>query len=159
MSSGEGVHADRRSQSGVVDRLHVWAALESMAARLAALNATESQLSKLRGLLVGSRRQADADYLETNIAFHDEIIVIGGSLAIIEATRALSSEVRAVRRLILSRDDRAEIAFAGDLQIVGALERRDLEDAESLVLRQALDLAALAGEIGLPMRLYLGNSP
>jgi DNA-binding GntR family transcriptional regulator len=50
--------------------------------------------------------------------------------------------VRAIRRLTISRADRAARSIIDHMQIIEALERRDTELAERLVREHSLNLAA-----------------
>ena len=64
--------------------IHVWAALESMAARLATLNASDEALKSLRPLMeANAEHDASAGYLDeysdANVEFHQTIIGLGRS--------------------------------------------------------------------------------
>jgi FCD domain len=50
--------------------------------------------------------------------------------------------MRAIRRLTIHQDNRAERSIRDHMRIIEALERRDTEAAESLVRQHTLDLAA-----------------
>jgi DNA-binding GntR family transcriptional regulator len=126
--------------------IQVWAALESMAARFAALHAPAARVSNFR-VLVGSPDGPPADYPRVSVLLHDEIVELGGSQIIIDATRSLLSDVRSIRRLLIARDNHAVLARAGDLLIIDALERRDPDAAESLTRQHTLNLAALVSEV------------
>jgi DNA-binding GntR family transcriptional regulator len=130
----------------MVELIQVWAALESMAARLAALHAPAGRLSNLR-TLIGDSHRPPGEYSRVSVLLHDAIVELGGSRIIIDATHELLYDVRSIRRSIVARDDQAALARAGDLQIIDALERRDSEVAESLSRQHTLKLAAIVGDL------------
>jgi DNA-binding GntR family transcriptional regulator len=133
----------RKSRTEMVELIQVWAALESMSARLSTLHATDAQISGLRRLFDGYQvptEQGLADYSSVNLAFHDAIIDLSGSQTIAHMTRNLLSQVRLIRRVTLNRS-RAASLLDQDLQIMGALEGRRTELAEVLTRQQTLDLA------------------
>ena len=124
----------------------MWAALESMSARLATLHAPDSEIRKLRHLFDEFVTSPPADhiseYSDANIAFHQMIIKLGGSQLIADATKNLFIHVRAIRKATISQDDRAARSIVDHLRIIEALERRDTELAERLTREHTLDLAA-----------------
>jgi DNA-binding GntR family transcriptional regulator len=142
------MHDLRKSKTEMVELIQVWAALESMCARLSTLHATDAQLSALRRLFNDYQRPSEQgldDYSSVNVAFHDAIIALGGSQTIACMTRNVLSHVRLIRRATLNRS-RAASFLDQDLQIMGALEKRRTELAEVLTRQQTLDLAARVDE-------------
>jgi DNA-binding GntR family transcriptional regulator len=140
----------RKSKTEMVGLIQVWAALESMCARLSTLHATDAQIGALRRLFDGYQLPSEqdlADYSSVNLAFHDAIIDLGGSQTIACMTRNALSHVRLIRRATLERS-RAASFLDQDLQIMGALEKRRTELAEVLTRQQTLDLAARVDEYG-----------
>jgi DNA-binding GntR family transcriptional regulator len=134
-----------KSKREIVEMIQMWAALESMAARLASLHAADAQIAELRRLfesfqgLAGDRSR---EYSDLDVSFHSAIIAIGGSQTIIDATRSLLSHVRAIRRLTGARRSRAVRALREHAAIIEAMERRDPELAERLTRQHNLELAA-----------------
>jgi len=63
--------------------IQMWAALESMSARLATLHAPDAEIGKLRHLFDEFQNSPPAEHLDeysdANIAFHQMIIRLGGS--------------------------------------------------------------------------------
>jgi DNA-binding GntR family transcriptional regulator len=144
------LHDLRKSKTEMVELIQVWAALESMCARLSTLHATDAQISALRRLFDRyqlSSEQGLADYSSVNLAFHDAIIDLGGSQTIARMTRNVLSHVRLIRRATLDRSRVASL-LDQDLQIMRALEKRHTELAELLTRQQTLDLAARVDEYG-----------
>ena len=126
--------------------IQIWAALESMAARLATLNASDAEIAKLRHLFDEFQNSPPSEHLgeysDANIAFHTAVIALGGSQMIIDATKNLLLHVRAIRRATITQSDRAARSIIDHLKIIEALEKRDTELAERLTRQHTLDLAA-----------------
>jgi DNA-binding GntR family transcriptional regulator len=126
--------------------IQMWAALESMSARLATQRAPDAEIGKLRHLFDEFENSPPSEhigeYSDANIAFHQMIIRLGGSRLIAEATKNLFIHVRAIRKATISQDDRAARSIIDHLKIIEALERRDTELAERLTRQHTLDLAA-----------------
>lgn len=140
-----GILIARKSKRELIELIQVWAALESMAARLATLHATDAQIAELRRLFDEFRTLAAdhlREYCEADISFHNAVVAIGGSQTIIEATLGILPHLRAIRRLTLIHGDRALRSVADQRQIIEALECRDTELAERLSRQHNLDLAA-----------------
>jgi DNA-binding GntR family transcriptional regulator len=123
----------------------MWAALESMAARLATLNASDADIGALRHMFDEFLNSAPADhideYSDANIAFHQAIIRLSGSHLMGKTIENLFIHVRAIRRMTISQRDRAARSIIDHMQIIEALERRDTEQAERLVREHSLNLA------------------
>ncbi len=141
-----GIFIVRKTKRQIVEMVQVWAALESMAARLATLHAPDSEIAKLRHLFDEFENSPPSEHLseysDVNIAFHQGVIRLGGSQLIEDSTRNLFLHVRAIRRATISQNDRASRSIIDHLRIVEALERRDTELAERLSRQHTLDLAA-----------------
>ena len=141
-----GIYIVRKSKREIIEMIQMWAALESMAARLATLHAPDGEIAGLRHLFDQFRSSPPAEHLDeysdANIAFHTEVIRLGGSQMIIDTTRNLLLHVRAIRRATISQNDRAARSIIDHLQIIEALERRDTELAERLTRQHTLGLAA-----------------
>jgi DNA-binding GntR family transcriptional regulator len=141
-----GIFIVRKSKRQIIEMIQMWAALESMAARLATLHAPDSEIAKLRHLFDDFQNSPPAEHLDeysdANIAFHQAIIKLGGSQLIEDTTHNLFIHVRAIRRATISQNDRAARSIIDHLKIIEALERRDTELAERLTRQHTLDLAA-----------------
>jgi DNA-binding GntR family transcriptional regulator len=141
-----GIFIVRRSKREIIEMIQMWAALESMSARLATLQAPDVEIGKLRHLFDqfqdSSPSEHIGEYSEANIAFHQMIIRLGGSQLIAEATENLFIHVRAIRKVTISQNERAARSIIGHIKIIEALERRDTELAERLTRQHTLDLAA-----------------
>ena len=141
-----GIFIIRKSKREMIEMIQMWAALESMSARLATLHASDAQLERLRHLFDEFQNSPPAEHLDeysdANIAFHQAIIRLGGSRLIEDATHNLFLHVRAIRRATISQNNRAARSIIDHLKIIEALERRDTEVAERLTRQHTLDLAA-----------------
>ena len=140
-----GIFVVRKTKREIVEMITVWAALESMAARLATLHAADAEIAGLRRLMDAFTNGPPAhleEYSEANIAFHQAIIRLGGCALLSEMTENLFIHMRAIRRVTIHQDNRAARSIVDHMRIIEALERRDTEAAESLVRRHTLDLAA-----------------
>ena len=141
-----GIFIVRKSKKQIVEMIEMWAALESMAARLATLNASDEDIAGLRTMFDEFRNATPAEhideYSDANIAFHQAIIRLSGSHLMGETIENLFIHVRAIRRMTISQADRAARSIVDHMRIIEALERRDTELAERLVRQHSLDLAA-----------------
>jgi DNA-binding GntR family transcriptional regulator len=141
-----GIYIVRKSKREIIEMIQMWAALESMAARLATLHASDADIATLRHLFDVFQNSPPAEHLseysDANIAFHTAVIALGGSRTIVDATRNLLMHVRAIRRATIAQNDRAARSIIDHLKIIEALEERDTELAERLTRQHTLDLAA-----------------
>jgi DNA-binding GntR family transcriptional regulator len=140
-----GIYIIRKSKREMIEMIQMWAALESMAARLATLHATDAEIAKLRHLFDEFQSSPPSEHLneysDANIAFHTAVIALGGSQTIVDATRNLMLHVRAIRRATITQSDRAARSIVDHLKIIEALERRDTLLAEELTRQHTLELA------------------
>jgi len=141
-----GIFIVRKTKRQIVEMIEMWAALESMAARLATLNASDAEIATLRTMFDEFRNATPAEHIDeyshANIAFHQAIIGLSGSHLMGKTIENLFIHVRAMRRLTISQSDRAARSIVDHMRIIEALERRDTELAERLVRDHSLDLAA-----------------
>jgi DNA-binding GntR family transcriptional regulator len=140
-----GIYIVRKSKREIVEMVQMWAALESMAARLATQNATDEEIARLRHMFDDFREATPAEhiaeYSNANIAFHQAIVELSKSQIILDTIKNIFIHVRAIRRLTISQSDRASRSIVDHLRIVEALEKRDTELAERLVREHSLNLA------------------
>ena len=140
-----GIFIVRKSKREIIEMVQVWAALESMAARLATLTAPDVEIAKLRHLFDSFKNLPPSEHIsenyDANLAFHQAVIKLGGSQLIEDATRNLLIHVRAIRRATITQSERAARSIIEHLNIIEALERRDTELAERLTRQHTLDLA------------------
>lgn len=141
-----GVFIVRKTRKQIVEMIYVWAALESMAARLVTQRAADVEIAGLRRMfddfLNTSPSEHIDDYSDANILFHQALIRLSGSDLIAAMTDNLFLHVRAIRKATISHGDRAQRSLEDHLNIIEALARRDTEAAEDLSREHALGLAA-----------------
>jgi DNA-binding GntR family transcriptional regulator len=146
----KGIFIVRKTRNEIVEMIQMWAALESMSARLASLHASDADIARLRRLFDDFRDAAPTEHLDeyshANIAFHQEIVRLGGSKLIADAIKNIFIHVRAIRKMTIFQSDRAARSIVDHMRIIEALERRETELAEKLVRQHSLDLAAFVTE-------------
>ncbi len=122
-----------------------WAALESMAARLATQNADVEEINGLRRMFVtfeGGAVEAKLDeYSEVNIEFHQAIIRMSHNGVLVDLAENLFTHMRMIRGKTIAENDCADRSIRDHMHIIEALEARDTERAEELVRDHAFGLA------------------
>ena len=140
-----GIFVVRKTKREIVEMITVMAALESMAARLAAERATSDDIARLHGLMDdfqnGNNGARLDEYSDANIAFHQAIIKISGCVLLAEMTENLFIHMRAIRKITIHQDNRAARSIVDHMRIIEAIERHDAELAERLAREHTLGLA------------------
>jgi DNA-binding GntR family transcriptional regulator len=140
-----GAFVVRKSKDEILDIVDVWAALESMAARLATSRASDEEIAQLRANFStydGDDARAHIDeYSDTNIEFHQTIIRLGHSELITQMANQLFFHMRAIRASTIKDRDRVAQSVMDHSRIIEAIEERDAYHAEQLVRDHALELA------------------
>jgi DNA-binding GntR family transcriptional regulator len=146
-----GIFVVRKSKRQIVEMITVMAALESMAARLAAERASDADIAGLHRLMDefrdgNSPNEAAGgalldDYSDANIAFHQAIIRMSGCALLAEMTENLFIHMRAIRKITIHQDNRAARSITDHMRIIDALERHDADLAERLAREHTLGLA------------------
>jgi len=133
----KGVYVRRKSLGEILEMIVVWAALESMAARLVTEIATDEELAALRELAakysVNSARADIVEYSDANFLFHQRILEISRCTMIRELADGLFLHMYAVRRRAMEESDRAAHSVVDHMEIIEALESRDADQASRLV--------------------------
>lgn len=140
-----GLSVVRKSKREVVEMITVWAAIESMAARLAAPRVTRAELSELHALVDVFQEDPSEqlnEYSRANMEFHKAIIRMGGVELMTSLTENLFIHMRAVRAVTMTQDNRAKRSIADHSAIIAALEQHDADLAERLVREHTMGLAA-----------------
>ena len=135
----------RKSKREVVEMITVWAAIESMAARLAAPRITQTELAELHSLVDVFQEDPSeqiSEYSRANMEFHKAIIRMGGIDLMTSLTENLFIHMRAVRAVTMTQDNRAQRSIVDHRSIIAALERRDADLAARLVREHTMGLAA-----------------
>jgi DNA-binding GntR family transcriptional regulator len=140
-----GIFVVRKAKREIIEIVHAWAAVESMAARLITLNADSEEISSLRRIFAtfqnGHVGAHIDEYSEANLVFHQAIIEMAHSDVLKRLAENLFIHMRAIRHRTIGEDHRFERSIIDHMQIIEALEARDTELAERLVRDHALNLA------------------
>ena len=152
-----GIFVVRKTKAELIEMITVWAALESMAARLACQRATKKDVVALRRLFDEFAPEADAaeanahvhEYSQANLAFHQALIRLGGNALIVDMAQNLILHMRAIRAISVRQENRLETSMREHEAILEALERRDADEAERLVREHTLGLAAHVERYGV----------
>jgi len=141
-----GAFVARKTRKEILEMITVWAALESMAARLVTERASDEEIQSLRSMFAsydGSQINANIDeYSEANIRFHQALFNISHCDLLNAMTENLFIHMRSIRMRTIHEQDRATRSIQDHLHIIEALEARDAERAEKLVRQHTLNLAA-----------------
>ncbi len=142
----KGVFIVRKTKDEILEMITVWAALESMAARLVTLRASDREIATLRRLFSTFEGEGDIakidEYSERNIDFHSRIMQLGKCELLNKMANNLFIHMRSIRARTISEDCRAKRSIIDHIHIIEAIERRDTELAERLVREHTLNLAA-----------------
>lgn len=142
----KGVFIVRKSKQEILEMILVWAALESMAARLVTTVASGEDIASLRTMFAtfkGDEIRAQIDeYSATNIKFHQRIVELARTPLLSEITDGLFIHMQAIRARTISEGDRVNRSIVDHYDIIEALESRDAELAERLVREHSLNLYA-----------------
>ncbi len=140
----KGVFVIRKSMEEILEMIVAWAALESMAARLAATRASDRDIQRIRKHAMA--HSADAvradlgEYSDANIKFHEMILEASGCELLGKMAEGLFVHMHAVRRRALGENDRASRSVVDHMSIIEALEGRNPDLAEELVREHTLRL-------------------
>jgi DNA-binding GntR family transcriptional regulator len=140
-----GVYILRKTRKEIVEMIYMWAALESIAARLATQRASDDDIARLRLMFAhfdeGKPAEHIEEYSEANITFHQALVELSKSPIIVETIKNIFMHVRAIRRMTIAQSDRASRSIVDHMRIIEALEARDTERVERLVRQHSIDLA------------------
>ena len=136
----------RKTKAEILEMITVWAALESMAARLITEHATDREIASLRRMFAtfdNDRVRAKIDeYSESNIEFHQAILSMSKCALLNQMAGNLLAQMRWIRMRTISEDNRASRSIIDHMNIIEALEQRDADLAERLVREHTFGLAA-----------------
>lgn len=139
-----GIFVLRKTLDEILDMIVAWAALESMAARLATDTASDTQIEALRKHAMKHSAEASradlSEYSDANIRFHQMILEMSGNALLSRIAEDLFVHIYAVRRRALEEDDRAERSVVDHMHIIEAIESRDADLAERLVREHTMRL-------------------
>jgi DNA-binding GntR family transcriptional regulator len=140
----KGVFVCRKSREEILEMIVTWAALESMAARLATENASQEELKALRKFAMKHSNDAVRadieEYSDANIKFHQTILELSGCTLLGTTADGLFTHMQAVRRRAMGESDRARRSVADHMEIIEALMARDADLASRRVLEHTMRL-------------------
>lgn len=140
----KGVFVQRKSLEEILEMIVAWAALESMAARLAAERATDSEIASLRRIAAKySDSKADtriSEYSDDNIAFHQRILEISRCALLKTMADGLFLHMNAVRLRAMGEGNRLQRSLVDHAEIIEALESRDPDEAGRRVREHTMRL-------------------
>ncbi len=140
----KGVFVTRKSRTEILEMVVTWAALESMAARLATERASDADLKALR--LFAMKHSSDAaraaleEYSDANIRFHQTILELSGCALLKTTADGLFMHMQAIRRRAMGESDRARRSVVDHMGIIEALEARDGDLASRRVREHTMRL-------------------
>lgn len=140
----KGVFVLRKSLEEILEMITVWAALESMAARIVAAEASDAEIATLRKLASsysGDEASADiSEYSEANIQFHQRILGLSKCKMLKSIADGLFLHMRAVRRRAMTENDRANKSVVDHMTIIEAIEAREPDLAAERVREHTMRL-------------------
>ena len=144
MRPRKGVFVRRMSLGEILEMVVTWAALESMAARLATEHASDADLRTLRKFVQKQSSHAARahieEYSEANIRFHLRILELSGCSLLKKTANGLLQHMHAVRRRTMGESDRVVRSVVDHMEIIEALEARDADLASRLVREHTMRL-------------------
>ncbi len=142
-----GTFVVRKTKKEDLEVVYVWAALESMAARLAVERASDCDIGELRARFATfddeEARAHINEYSETNVEFHQTLIGLSQCELIKTLADSLFLHMRAIRAQALKdiEHHRSDQSVIDHMRIIEALEARDADRVERLVREHALSLS------------------
>lgn len=140
----KGVFLRRKNIDEVVDLITVWAALESMAARLACERASDGEIDQL--YQIGTRYTTDnakanlEEYSEANIKFHRQIMSLSKCASLQKIADGLFTQLRPVRRRAMQDSRRANRSVVDHMSIIESIRERNASLSGDLVRDHTLRL-------------------
>jgi DNA-binding GntR family transcriptional regulator len=145
----KGIYVIRKTKEEIIEVILASAALEAMAARMAAERATDEEIKEFIGRFpqfgtpAGGRRRPIPlnEYSELNLDFHQRIVELAHSELFSQLISRLQIHMRAIRQHTIGDEDRMAHSKVDHAHIIEALEARDADAVEARVREHALDLA------------------
>jgi DNA-binding GntR family transcriptional regulator len=141
-----GVFIRRKSLEEILEMITVWAALESMAARLATTRASDAEIASLREMVAAYNTDAARanldEYSEANIRFHQRILELSKCKLLKDIADGLFVHMRMVRNRAMVERNRIQRSVVDHIEIIEAVEARQPDLAERLVREHTMSLHA-----------------
>ena len=146
----KGIYVVRKTKAEIIEVILASAALEGMAARMAAERATDAEIADLAARFhvdlsgpEGNQQPAVPlnEYSQLNLAFHQRIVELAHSELFSQLISRLQIHMRAIRQETIGDDGRMAHSVVDHAHIVEALQARDADAVEARVRQHAVDLA------------------
>ena len=135
-----GVFVKKRNIEEVAELVVVWAAIESMAARLACGNVTDEEVKELELIGVKGTSVSQDVYSEANIMFHRKILELSKSTMLKKIGEDIFAQIEPARRHAMRDPSRTEQSISDHAEIVNAIHSNRPEHAANLVREHTLRL-------------------
>ena len=140
----KGVFIHRKSMQEILNIIITWAALESMAASMAASNASDADIAALRKFAMSHSATAHkaelSEYSDANIKFHQTILELSGCDLLKSTADQLFVHMYAIRKKAIGEGNRASRSVEDHMEIIRSLEKREAERASMLVREHTMRL-------------------
>lgn len=140
----KGVFVQRKSLTEILEMIVAWAALESMAARLASERATDREIGSLRRIAAKYNDEIAktriSEYSEDNIRFHQRILEISKCALLKDMADGLFLHMNAVRLRTMGEENRVTRSVVDHVEIIEAIEARKADLAAKLVREHTMRL-------------------
>jgi len=145
----KGIYVVKKTKAEIIEVILASAALEGMAARMAAERATDAEIADLARFHVGLPGSDDGqepavplnEYSQLNLAFHQRIVELAHSELFSQLISRLQIHMRAIRQGTIGDDGRMAHSVVDHAHIVEALQARDADAVDARVRQHAVDLA------------------
>lgn len=135
-----GVFVKKRNIEEVAELVIVWAAIESMAARLACGNVTEEEIKELEMIGVKDTSMSQDVYSEANIMFHRKILGLSKCNMLKKIGEDIFAQIEPARRHAMRDPSRTEQSISDHAEIVNAIYTNQPDHAANLVREHTLRL-------------------
>lgn len=140
-----GAFVVRKTKKEILEMICVWGALESLAARLATVHASDEEIAGLRSMFATFKdsRGASAhidEYSEKNIMFHQAIIRLSKCDLLVDIAEGLFVHINSIRSRTIRERHRVTDSIIDHMHIIEALEKRDGDLSERYVREHTNDL-------------------
>lgn len=140
----------RLSPDAAREIYEIRSALEGLAGRLCALNATDEEIEQLAELLTPLEQAADRDdvphLIELKDEFYRALFTASRNAMLLEMIGALNVRISALRAATLSRSGRPKEMLRELRQIIAALKERDPEAASAACSAHVMAASRIAAE-------------
>jgi len=133
-----GAFVVRKTKKQILEMICVWGALESLAARLATVHASDEEIAGLRSMFATFKDSQGAsahidEYSDKNIMFHQAIIRLSKCDLLVDIAEGLFVHINSIRSRTIRERHRVTDSIIDHMHIIEALEKRDAELSERYV--------------------------